>query len=304
MEALARGVARRVSGSGWLAPVAGMQLAPRQRLPRAQAAPEPVPQLRPQRSLAAGAPVAGLHKERKKLAKALKAHRNRLHKLANSAVSPDRATLADLVAELERLHAQLEAPPPRAARRSAPAAAAAPAAPSSCCAECRMGLEGDEAESDAEVADDCAELDAAACAALRGGRRGGGALLVHTLGRTIELAAPQLEEEEDAGGAPPVYLGEGTVSVCQGGKCQRQGAAAVLQQVAQLAGGSEGVQVTACKCLGRCGKAPALKVKQEGQPCAVYTQVTPAAAGFVLDRHFERQRQRQGQGQGAERLMA
>jgi (2Fe-2S) ferredoxin len=263
-----------------------------QRLVRAHAAPQP---------------VAGLHKERKRLAKALKAHRNRLHKLANSAVdSPDRAVLADLVAELERLHAALEAPAaaPRAARRAAPAAEDH----SSCCPDCRGGLEEQQGagepsgESDAEVADDCAELDAAACAALRGGRAGGSTLLVHTLGRTIELAAPQLEELEER--APPVYLGAGTVAVCQGGKCQRQGAAAVLQQVAQLAGGSEGVQVAACKCLGRCGKAPALKVKQEGQPCAVYTQVTPATAGFVLDRHFERQGQRSAGAQGAERLMA
>jgi (2Fe-2S) ferredoxin len=304
MEALSRTLSRR-SGSGWL-PVdsRGMQLVQRQRLVRAQAA----PQLRPQR-MAAGAPVAGLHKERKKLAKALKAHRKRLDELVNGAVdAPERVVLADLVQELERLHAVLGAAP---APRSQPA-------PAECCAECghgglaaaaAMADGGDSSSSDSDaeevVADSCIEMDASKCraASSSAGRGGGGPLLVHTMGRTIELQPPQLEPP---GAGPPAghYQGEGSVAVCQGSKCQRQGSLAVLQQVSQLAGC--GLQVLPCKCLGRCGSAPAVRVKVEGRPCAVYTQVTPAAAGFVLERHFEGQGQGQGQrgaaAQGGERL--
>ncbi len=67
----------------------------------------------------------------------------------------------------------------------------------------------------------------------------------------------------------------------------------VLQQVSQLSSRSEQLEVMPCKCLGRCGKGSAMKVKAAGQPCAVYTHMSPASAKFVLDRHFAPQQDQQ-----------
>lgn len=280
-----------------------MQLVQRQRTVRTHAEPVFRQQLRPQ-SLTAGAPVAGLKKEQKKLAKALKAHRKRLDILVESAADPaDRVVLADLVQELEQLNTVLSG---LSTQRKAKATQSKQSA-ETCCKECGGSAQQEVSSSSSESeGDDCVDVQAPSAVAMTSAKARVNALVVHSMGSSVTLDVPEIVDFDTPA---PVYSGAGTISVCQGSKCQGQGAVQVLQQVSQLGSRSEQVEVMPCKCLGRCGKAPAMRVKAAGQPCAVYTHVTPASAKFVLDRHFAPQQEQQAaaaassEGQG-ERLLA
>jgi (2Fe-2S) ferredoxin len=246
--------------------------------------------------------VAGLKKEQKKLAKALKAHRKRLDILVESAADPaDRVVLADLVQELEQLNTVLSG---LSTQRKTKATQSKQSA-ETCCKECGGGAQQEASSSSSESEDDCVDVQAPSAVAVTSVKARVNALVVHSMGSSVTLDVPEIVDFDTPA---PVYSGAGIISVCQGSKCQGQGAVQVLQQVSQLGSRSEQVEVMPCKCLGRCGKAPAMRVKAAGQPCAVYTHVTPASAKFVLDRHFASQQEQQAaaaasEGQG-ERLLA
>ncbi len=77
-------------------------------------------------------------------------------------------------------------------------------------------------------------------------------------------------------------------------RCQRKGATELLSAVSALAAGSPGVEVVPCKCVGACSKGAAMRVRQQGQRCAVYTQLTPQQLPGIFAQHFEQQQQGSG----------
>lgn len=107
--------------------------------------------------------------------------------------------------------------------------------------------------------------------------------------RSSQLAAELLSQLElpNLDDPAPEYVGTGRVLVCQGSKCQREGALGVLQTVSALTRASDGIDVLPCKCLGKCKQGAAMSVKKEGSRPAVYTQVKPSEVQSMLSSNFE-----------------
>lgn len=74
--------------------------------------------------------------------------------------------------------------------------------------------------------------------------------------------------------APPVPVVR--VEVCQAKSCAKRGAADLLRQASAAGAGQPGVQVSGCKCLGKCKKAPAVRVRAGHERPTVLTQVCAA----------------------------
>lgn len=68
------------------------------------------------------------------------------------------------------------------------------------------------------------------------------------------------------------------VNVCQGKSCAKRGAADLLAQAAAAGAGQPGVQVSGCKCLGKCKKAPAVRVRAGRERPTILTQVSAPPA--------------------------
>lgn len=103
-------------------------------------------------------------------------------------------------------------------------------------------------------------------------------VLSHTVER-ISLPPPPAE--------PRSYSLGGTVQVCQGKKCQMQGAQAVLEAALAITSASEGLEVVPCKCMGKCRQAVAMRVRSESTVGPhLHTGVTPEQMSDILDMHF------------------
>lgn len=129
-------------------------------------------------------------------------------------------------------------------------------------------------------------------------------VVIHSQGRTVELTPPQLQDlpgppastptaptthatppRSSAPPARPPPAGASaraaslpvqcSVVVCTGKRCQAAGAAVVLDNMSQLAAGTDHIAVRSCKCLGRCCRGPNVRVKMQDQPAANLHNVTP-----------------------------
>lgn len=88
--------------------------------------------------------------------------------------------------------------------------------------------------------------------------------------------------------APKVATKAATISVCQGKACQKRGSDRVLSALNEITAGVAGVEVTTCKCLGQCKRAPAVRVDMPTGEQIVYVGVNGAdsavqLASIVLD---------------------
>ena len=115
---------------------------------------------------------------------------------------------------------------------------------------------------------------------------------------SIDLTLAQFQPRDFAA---PSSSGTSTcqVLVCQGRKCQANGALGVLQAASAVVGASS-VDVMPCKCLGKCKLGVAMKVvasdevqlynEMEAPSRApkghVYTGVEASTVGRILDAHF------------------
>lgn len=78
----------------------------------------------------------------------------------------------------------------------------------------------------------------------------------------------------------------GKVEVCMSGKCRKYGGMDLLHAVnAALPAGSM-VEASPCKCLGKCGSGPNLKVRPEGASSTLHTHAKPSDVEALLWRHF------------------
>jgi (2Fe-2S) ferredoxin len=216
----------------------------------------------------------------------LKSHRKRLEAMlpAVAAVTHE-VVLSDLLGELRALTARLEA---GVDQRHIDAL-----------------LYRDEDSSGSDSDDECTSISATACrmarqdstvaaATARTTAPAGSTMVLHGPGsNSVEVAVPDVDAPLAAAStwdasafASMEFGGQGRVLVCQGSKCQRKGALEVLQAVSALASGSPGVEVLPCKCVGKCSEGAALRVRPEGQKCAVYTRVTPEQLPAVFVAHF------------------
>lgn len=88
--------------------------------------------------------------------------------------------------------------------------------------------------------------------------------------------------------APQVATKAATISVCQGKACQKRGSGRVLAALNEITAGVAGVEVSTCKCLGQCKRAPAVQVDMPTGEQIVYVGVNGAdsavqLASIVLD---------------------
>jgi (2Fe-2S) ferredoxin len=117
------------------------------------------------------------------------------------------------------------------------------------------------------------------CGSLTVLTRGGGAL---------ELAVPDPDAAALALQAPtaPRLAAPGRVQVCTGRKCCAQGARSTLAAAQRAAAGS-GVEVTASKCMGKCGRGPCVRMRVEGVEGVALTKgVDAEAAPHLLRQQF------------------
>lgn len=75
------------------------------------------------------------------------------------------------------------------------------------------------------------------------------------------------------------------VEVCQGKSCAKRGAADLLRQASAAGAGRPGVQVSGCKCLGKCKQGPAVRVRSGRERPTVLTQVRESSVFAGHDCH-------------------
>ncbi|KAG8067090.1 hypothetical protein GUJ93_ZPchr0005g14895 [Zizania palustris] len=68
------------------------------------------------------------------------------------------------------------------------------------------------------------------------------------------------------------------IEVCMGGKCKKSGSLAILQELEKKVG-ADGA-VVGCKCLGKCGLGPNVRLRSQGSTC---TQQNPLCIGVGLE---------------------
>lgn len=78
------------------------------------------------------------------------------------------------------------------------------------------------------------------------------------------------------------------VEVCQGKSCAKRGAVDLLRQASAAGAGVPGVQVSGCKCLGKCKQGPAVRVRAGRERPTVLTQAAKDG-GAKLAALMERQ---------------
>jgi (2Fe-2S) ferredoxin len=109
--------------------------------------------------------------------------------------------------------------------------------------------------------------------------RGGGA---------VELTVPDPDAAARGLQAPtmPRLAAAGRVQVCTGRKCCAQGARCTLA-AAQLAAAGSDVEVTASKCMGKCGHGPCVRTRVTGREGSSLTKgVDAEAAPQLLRQQF------------------
>ncbi|KAJ7550228.1 hypothetical protein O6H91_07G089300 [Diphasiastrum complanatum] len=87
---------------------------------------------------------------------------------------------------------------------------------------------------------------------------------------------------------PALAKSSGRVEVCTGGKCRKDGSQQVLSAFQECIPATSGVAISACKCMGKCGKGPNVRVHSgddESNP-QVYTAVSEEDTKFLAHYHF------------------
>ncbi len=114
-------------------------------------------------------------------------------------------------------------------------------------------------------------------------------LLLHGAEGSMFVAVPALDAEpaSSSSSPPPVaFCASGRVQVCTGSKCAGRGAAQLQRHAEALAAGAPGVAVVGCKCLGKCGKGPAVRLKARGQAGVTYTRLDAQGLAQAMGEHF------------------
>eukprot|EP00899_Mesostigma_viride_P019195 jgi/Mesvir1/27277/Mv07111-RA.1 len=86
-------------------------------------------------------------------------------------------------------------------------------------------------------------------------------------------------------GMEPAAVG-GHVAICMGGGCRKRGAQAILAAVENAAVGCPNVQVSTCKCLGKCGRGANMEVFSDLGYKVTESKLDPATVTSVFQHHF------------------
>lgn len=250
--------------------------------------------------------TCSLKKESKRLAKTVKTHRKRLERLLERIEDP---AVPALVAELQQLNQTLADLKAAAARQQASdsrpqlteAVLAAFGAPTA-------GMRShNAADSDCSSSDSSCSGGSAAgapllsspvvasMALLASSPAAAGTSSSRAAGEASSLPPPPcIDGDEmllDQLAPPQEYAASGRVLVCQGSKCVAKGALGVLQAVSHATSQAPNVDVLPCKCLGKCSRGAAMRIKTANGSVALYTQVTPQQVASHVHHHFSEQQQ-------------
>ncbi|KAG0504353.1 hypothetical protein KC19_6G026800 [Ceratodon purpureus] len=81
----------------------------------------------------------------------------------------------------------------------------------------------------------------------------------------------------------------GKIEVCTVGKCKRGGSHEILASLQEYIPESSDIQVTSCKCMGKCKSAPNVRVKTSEGQTRVHSHVSVDDVETLLELHFGEQ---------------
>lgn len=78
----------------------------------------------------------------------------------------------------------------------------------------------------------------------------------------------------------------GSVEVCGGKSCGKRGSEHLRKAFKERTMGLGGIEVGQCKCMGKCGKGPAVRIKSAQGGASLYAHMEESSIDAVVEHHF------------------
>ena len=78
----------------------------------------------------------------------------------------------------------------------------------------------------------------------------------------------------------------GSVEVCGGKSCGKRGSEQIQKVFEERTVGLGGIEVGQCKCMGKCGKGPAVRIKSAQGGASLYAHMEESSIDAVIEHHF------------------